>query len=254
MAPARTRLRPSYQHRAFPLAARRAAITLLASDDGRDGSVMMRQDVDDLFERAEDARAHGARARAGPARVGSGGRGAVQLNGVASRPATALRFPMSWRWSYRARPLAKLCCSISREHYLNAIRGTSLAAHRAGRRQAMHRGTQDSDRDGGVGARVRANSGAGRRLRLTVDRLGFRRRQRRQQRLSTSTRAGRRRSASPPAEWALASSAAKSTSVTARASSATRRVRRQHRNQPDGQPDRRHPDRRTDAAPASVRT
>ncbi len=45
IAPARTRLRPNYQQRAYPLAARRAALTLLASDDGRDGSVKVHQDV-----------------------------------------------------------------------------------------------------------------------------------------------------------------------------------------------------------------
>jgi len=45
IAPARPRLRPNYQQRAYPLAARRAALTLLASDDGRDGSVKVHQDV-----------------------------------------------------------------------------------------------------------------------------------------------------------------------------------------------------------------
>ena len=45
IAPARTRLRPTYQQRAYPHAARRAALTLLASDDGRDGSVKVHQDV-----------------------------------------------------------------------------------------------------------------------------------------------------------------------------------------------------------------
>ena len=45
IAPARPRLRPNYQQRAYPLAARRAALTLLASADGRDGSVKVHQDV-----------------------------------------------------------------------------------------------------------------------------------------------------------------------------------------------------------------
>jgi len=45
IAPARPRLRPNYQQRAYPLAARRAALTLLASDNGRDGSVKVHQDV-----------------------------------------------------------------------------------------------------------------------------------------------------------------------------------------------------------------
>ena len=45
IATARPRLRPNYQQRAYPNAARRAALTLLASDDGRDGSVKVHQDV-----------------------------------------------------------------------------------------------------------------------------------------------------------------------------------------------------------------
>ena len=45
ITPARMRLRPNYQQRAYPVAARRAALTLLASDDGRDGSVKVHQDV-----------------------------------------------------------------------------------------------------------------------------------------------------------------------------------------------------------------
>ena len=45
ITPSRTRLRPTYQQRAYPLAARRTALTLLASDDGRDGSVKVHQDI-----------------------------------------------------------------------------------------------------------------------------------------------------------------------------------------------------------------
>jgi redox-sensitive bicupin YhaK (pirin superfamily) len=45
IAPARTRLRPGYQSRSYPLAARRRALTLLASDDGREGSVTVHQDL-----------------------------------------------------------------------------------------------------------------------------------------------------------------------------------------------------------------
>jgi len=45
ITPARTRLRPDYQQRAYPIAARRTAVTLLASSDGRDGSVKVHQDV-----------------------------------------------------------------------------------------------------------------------------------------------------------------------------------------------------------------
>jgi quercetin 2,3-dioxygenase len=45
IAPARCRLPPGYEQREFPLALRRAAVTLLASGDGRDGSVTVHQDV-----------------------------------------------------------------------------------------------------------------------------------------------------------------------------------------------------------------
>ena len=45
MTPERTRLRPSYQQRAFPLAERRDRMTLIASRDGRGGSVAIQQDV-----------------------------------------------------------------------------------------------------------------------------------------------------------------------------------------------------------------
>jgi redox-sensitive bicupin YhaK (pirin superfamily) len=44
--PARQRLPPGYEQRAFPLADRMGRITLLASQDGRDGSVTIHQDVD----------------------------------------------------------------------------------------------------------------------------------------------------------------------------------------------------------------
>ena len=46
MTPERTRLAPSYEQRAFPVTSRRARLTLVASHDGRDGSVALRQDVD----------------------------------------------------------------------------------------------------------------------------------------------------------------------------------------------------------------
>jgi redox-sensitive bicupin YhaK (pirin superfamily) len=45
IAPGRTRLRPGYEQREYPLGARRAALTLLASGDGRDGSVTIHQDI-----------------------------------------------------------------------------------------------------------------------------------------------------------------------------------------------------------------
>ena len=45
IAPARARLRPSYGHKAYPLRLRRGPLTLLASADGRDGSLKVHQDV-----------------------------------------------------------------------------------------------------------------------------------------------------------------------------------------------------------------
>lgn len=48
ITPERTRLPPSYEHRAFPHADRRGELTLMASRDGRAGSVTIRQDIDIL--------------------------------------------------------------------------------------------------------------------------------------------------------------------------------------------------------------
>jgi redox-sensitive bicupin YhaK (pirin superfamily) len=83
IAPARTRLRPGYQARSYSLASRRAPLTLLASEDGRDGSVTVHQDLA-MFSCALKA---GERAslvlvdeRHVWAQVLSGG---VELNGVA---------------------------------------------------------------------------------------------------------------------------------------------------------------------------
>jgi redox-sensitive bicupin YhaK (pirin superfamily) len=45
ISPSRTRLRPGYEHRDYPLEGRRRAVTLLAASDGRDGSVTIHQDV-----------------------------------------------------------------------------------------------------------------------------------------------------------------------------------------------------------------
>jgi quercetin 2,3-dioxygenase len=45
MTPKRTRLPPSYEQRAFPFPGRRKPPTLIASHDGRDGSVTIHQDV-----------------------------------------------------------------------------------------------------------------------------------------------------------------------------------------------------------------
>jgi redox-sensitive bicupin YhaK (pirin superfamily) len=44
--PARSRLQPSYEQRAFPPESRRGPLTLLASPDARDGSITIHQDVD----------------------------------------------------------------------------------------------------------------------------------------------------------------------------------------------------------------
>jgi len=44
IAPSRMRLRPGYEQRQYQLATRRAPLTLLASDDGREGSITVHQD------------------------------------------------------------------------------------------------------------------------------------------------------------------------------------------------------------------
>ena len=119
IAPARPRLRPNYQQRAYPLAARRAALTLLASDDGRDGSVKVHQDVA-IFSSVLKTRERTVIAlepdRHAWVQMVSG---AVQVNGSSCRRATALLCPMSWFWSFRARPLARLWSSISRNRCIN---------------------------------------------------------------------------------------------------------------------------------------
>jgi redox-sensitive bicupin YhaK (pirin superfamily) len=55
--PARTRLRPSSEHRGFPVADRRASLTLLASNDAREGSITIHQDVD-VYSAVLDAGDH----------------------------------------------------------------------------------------------------------------------------------------------------------------------------------------------------
>lgn len=82
IAPARTRLRPGYEQRHYPLAARRAAVTLLASEDGRDGSVTVHQDIAvlSIVLKAQERASYelGAERHAWAQVV----RGRVELNGV----------------------------------------------------------------------------------------------------------------------------------------------------------------------------
>jgi quercetin 2,3-dioxygenase len=83
IAPERTRLRPSYKQRTFALKTRRRALTLLASHEGRDGSVRISQDVA-IFSCALEAGGRASLALADErhvwAQVVSGN---VHLNGVA---------------------------------------------------------------------------------------------------------------------------------------------------------------------------
>ncbi len=81
LLPNQARLPPSYEQRAYPAADRLGRLTLLASSNGRDGSVTIHQDVD-LYSAALEA---GDRASL-PVRPGRRvwthvARGAVRLNG-----------------------------------------------------------------------------------------------------------------------------------------------------------------------------
>ena len=83
IAPARTRLRPSYGHRACPLPSRRGPLTLMASGDGRDRSLKIHQDVSILsiaLKPRERASYSLAEERHAWVQVVSG---SVELNGVA---------------------------------------------------------------------------------------------------------------------------------------------------------------------------
>jgi hypothetical protein len=83
ISPSRTRLRPGYEHREYPLEGRRDAVTLLGSSDGRDGSVTIHQDVA-IFSVVLEPRERA------PHALGAGRHawvhvvsGSVELNGVA---------------------------------------------------------------------------------------------------------------------------------------------------------------------------
>ena len=81
--PERMRLPPSYEQRGFPVAGRRSPITLIASPQGRDGSMTMRQDVEIfscLLQTAESARLAIRPGRHAWVQIL---RGSVQLNGIA---------------------------------------------------------------------------------------------------------------------------------------------------------------------------
>jgi quercetin 2,3-dioxygenase len=83
MTPARTRLRPGYAQRDYPAAARVGSRTLLASEDGRDGSLKMHQDAA-IYSTALRPRQHAtlslAPERHAWVQVVSG---TIQLNGIA---------------------------------------------------------------------------------------------------------------------------------------------------------------------------
>ena len=82
ITPERMRRMPSYEQRAFPLAGRQRRLTLIASRDGRDGSVIIHQDVaifSCLLQTAETASLVLQPGRHAWVQVV---RGSVQLNGV----------------------------------------------------------------------------------------------------------------------------------------------------------------------------
>jgi redox-sensitive bicupin YhaK (pirin superfamily) len=81
--PDRTGVAPGYEQREFPEAARRGALCLVVSPDGRDGSLSINQDVQvfaALLEAGEEVRHHFDTARHGWLQVV---RGDVELNGGA---------------------------------------------------------------------------------------------------------------------------------------------------------------------------
>jgi quercetin 2,3-dioxygenase len=82
IAPERTRLQPSYQQRAFPLVGRER-LTLLASREGRLGSVSLRQDVDIFSFVLHTAESASLVIKPGRHAWVQVLRGDIQLNGIA---------------------------------------------------------------------------------------------------------------------------------------------------------------------------
>ena len=70
--PARQRLQPGYEQRAFPAKDRTGRLTLLASQDGRDGSVTIHQDVNLYSAALETGNRVTLPLEERPARVGAG--------------------------------------------------------------------------------------------------------------------------------------------------------------------------------------
>jgi quercetin 2,3-dioxygenase len=83
MTPERTRLAPSYEQRAFPFAGRRGRLTLVASRDGRDGSVTIHQDVAVFSCLLQKSEASSLVIQPGRHVWVQVIRGSIQLNGVA---------------------------------------------------------------------------------------------------------------------------------------------------------------------------
>jgi quercetin 2,3-dioxygenase len=82
MTPERKRLMPSYEQRAFPFSGRHGRLTLIASRDGRDGSVAIRQDVAIFSCLLQTAEAASLEIQPGRHAWVQVVRGSVQLNGV----------------------------------------------------------------------------------------------------------------------------------------------------------------------------
>ena len=91
LMPARTRLEPSYEQKAFPAKDRSGRFTLVASHDGRDGSVTIHQDAllfAGLFDGEESAQHAIAAGRKGYVHVA---RGRVGVNGHVLSAGDALK-------------------------------------------------------------------------------------------------------------------------------------------------------------------
>jgi redox-sensitive bicupin YhaK (pirin superfamily) len=89
--PKTTGIRPSYEQKHFPAADKRGRLRLIASPDGRDGSVTIHQDAfvhAGLFDGAECARLPLAAGRRGYVHVA---RGAIEVNGQRLRAGDAVK-------------------------------------------------------------------------------------------------------------------------------------------------------------------
>ena len=105
-------LEPGYEQRAFSDAEKRGRLRLVASRDGRDGSVTVHQDVD-LYATLLTPDDRGSHDLGPAAMPGSRSRAARSRSTAScSRKATAPRSRRSTASSFRVPPTPRCCCSI----------------------------------------------------------------------------------------------------------------------------------------------